>query len=38
MQARTKWEEPKRNLHAGDVVLVKEEGDYRNDWPKARVT
>ena len=38
IQTRTKWEEPKRNLHAGDVVLVKEEGAYRNDWPIGRVT
>ena len=38
IQTRTKWEEPKRNLHAGDVVLVKEEGAYRNDWPMGRVT
>ena len=31
MQTRTKWEEPKRNLRTGDVVLVKEEGACRND-------
>lgn len=33
MQTRTKWEKPKRNLRTGDVVLVKEEGAYRHDWP-----
>ena len=38
MQTRTKWEKPKRNLCTGDVVLVKEEGAYRNDWPIGRVS
>ena len=38
MQARTKWETPKRNLSTGDVVLVKEEGAYRNYWPVGRVS
>ena len=38
MQTWTKWEEPKRNLRTGDVVLVKEEGAYRNDWPVGRVS
>ena len=38
MQTRTKWVEPKRNLRTGDVVLVKEEGAYRNDWPIGRVS
>ena len=38
MQTRTKWEEPKRNLHTGDVVLAKEEGARRNDWPINRVS
>ena len=38
MQTRTKWDEPKRNLHTGDVVLAKEEGARRNDWPINRVS
>ena len=38
MQTRTKWEEPKRNLRTGHVVLVKEEGAYGNDWPVGRVS
>ena len=38
MQTRTKWEGPKRNLCTGDVVLAKEEGAYRNDWPIGRVS
>ena len=37
LQARKKWQEPRRNLNVGDVVLLKEEGDYRNDWPSGRV-
>ena len=28
----------RRNLRAGDVVLVREEGAYRNDWPIGRVS
>ena len=28
----------KRNLHRGAIVLVKEEGAYRNDWPIRRVS
>lgn len=38
MQTRTKWEKPKRNLRTEDVVLVKEEGAYRNEWPIGRVS
>ena len=38
MQTRTKWQETKRNLRAGDVVLVREEGAFRNDWPIGRVS
>ena len=33
MQTRTKWQGTRRNLRAADVVLVREEGAYRNDWP-----
>ena len=29
--------EPRRNLNVRDVVLLKEEGAYRNDWPTGRV-
>ena len=25
-------------MRSGDVVLVKEEGAYRNDWPVGRVS
>ena len=38
MQTRPKWEEPKRNLNAGDIVLVREQGAHRNDWPMGRIT
>lgn len=38
MQTRTKWQGTRRNLRAGDVVLVREEGAYRNDWPIGRVS
>lgn len=38
MQTRTKWEKPKRNLRTEDVVLIKEEGAYRNEWPIGRVS
>ena len=38
LQTRQKWSQPQRNLANGDVVLVKDEGQYRNDWPLGRVT
>ena len=38
MQPRRKWSSSKRNLTNGDVVLMKEEGAHRNDWPIGRVT
>ena len=38
MQPRRKWSSSKRNLADGDVVLMKEEGAHRNDWPIGRVT
>lgn len=39
LQPRSKWTEPKRNLVAGDVVLVKDEtATHRNEWPLGRIT
>ena len=38
LQTRQKWSQPERNLVEGDVMLVKDEGQYRNDWPLGRVT
>ena len=38
LQKRSKWNSPRRNLNTGDVVLVKEDGAHRNDWPLGRIT
>ena len=38
LQSRSKWNCPQRNLTIGDVVLVKEDGAHRGDWPLGRVT
>ena len=38
LQPRKKWNQPQRNLTEGDVVLMKEHGEYRNDWPMGRIT
>ncbi|KAK3750008.1 hypothetical protein QZH41_008651, partial [Actinostola sp. cb2023] len=38
LQARSKWEEPKRDLVPGDIVLVKEDGSNRNEWPMGRIS
>ena len=38
MQPRRKWSSPRRNLTNGDVVLMKEDGAHRNDWPLGRIT
>ena len=37
LQARTKWNQPKRNIEIGDIVLIKDENTARNYWPMARV-
>ena len=37
MQNRQKWAESKRNFRVGDVVLLKEEGVVRGQWPMGRV-
>ena len=37
MQPRRKWSSPRRNLTEGEVVLMKEEGAHRNDWPIGRI-
>ena len=36
-QPRRKWSSSRQNLTNGDVVLMKEEGAYRNDWPMGKV-
>lgn len=37
VQARTKWNKPRRNLEVGDIVLIKDDNTTRNNWPLARV-
>nr|XP_020470233.1 uncharacterized protein LOC109968359 [Monopterus albus] len=34
---RQRWHSPRRNVKAGDVVIVKEEGIPRNEWKLGRV-
>ncbi|XP_064082740.1 uncharacterized protein LOC135198761 [Macrobrachium nipponense] len=36
LQTRQKWNEPRRNLIVGDVVLVKSDIEPRNQWPMGR--
>ncbi len=38
LQARRKWQSPRRNLQIGDIVIDKEGDLSRNQWPLARVT
>ena len=38
LQARPKWNNPRRNFEVGDVVLLKDEQLKRNYWPLARVS
>ena len=37
LQNRQKWTEEQRSLQVNDVVLLKEDGVSRNQWPLARV-
>ena len=37
LQVRQKWLKPMRNLKVGDIVLVIDDGQKRDAWPKARV-
>ncbi|XP_063959727.1 uncharacterized protein LOC129282006 [Lytechinus pictus] len=37
LQTRQKWVKPKRSVRTGDVVIVKEEGEFRGNWPLGRV-
>ncbi|XP_028413601.1 uncharacterized protein LOC114536441 [Dendronephthya gigantea] len=38
LQVRKKWQNPKRNLKVGDIVIDKDEDLPRNQWPLAKVT
>ncbi|KAI4894756.1 hypothetical protein NFI96_009065 [Prochilodus magdalenae] len=37
LQQRQKWTVSRRNLHVGDLVLLKDKQVARNSWPMARV-
>ena len=37
LQERVKWTRPKKNLIAGDIVIIKEDNTPRNQWRLARV-
>ena len=39
LQTRQKWEGSSRNVHVGDIVLIKDDKIFtkRNGWPMARV-
>ena len=38
LQQRNKWKVPRRNLRAGDVVILKDQESQRNDWPLGIIT
>lgn len=38
LQDRRKWRTPKRNLQTGDVILLKDLQEKRNEWPLGLVT
>ena len=38
LQSRKKWNKVQRDHVEGDVVLMKEDGEYHNDWPMGCVT
>ena len=38
LQPRQKWAETRRDLYVGDIVLVRDESQHRNDWPLGRVS
>ena len=33
LQQRKKWQQDERNLHEGDIVLLRDKTVHRNDWP-----
>ena len=37
LQQRQKWLRPAKNLHVGDLVLIKEDNTVRNKWKLARI-
>lgn len=38
LQPRRKWTETQRDLRVGDVVLMRDEAQHRNDWPLGRIS
>ncbi len=38
LQQRSKWQDRKDELQVGDVVLLSDDSEPRNQWPMARVT
>ena len=38
LQRLKKWRKPSSNLKVGDLVLLKEDHTYTQQWPMARVT
>ena len=38
LQERQKWCSPKRNFQIGDLVLIKQDNQVRNQWPLGLVT
>lgn len=38
LQTRTKWQNSRRNLQIGDIVIDKDDDLPRNQWPLAKVT
>ena len=37
MQERCKWQQPKRNMMFGDIVILRDENTPRNVWPSGLV-
>ena len=37
LKLRSKWNSPKRNLSVGDIVLLKEDNQPRNEWSLCRI-
>ena len=37
LQERPKWQQEKRNLHVGDIVLMADDNVARNQWALGRV-
>ncbi|XP_064475699.1 uncharacterized protein LOC135389593 [Ornithodoros turicata] len=38
LQGRRKWQKERPNLRVGDLVLLKDSGARRNEWPMGRIT